>query len=208
LLRRRVKLARRGHDLLVEKRDALLLHFFDALRDIAPLRGKMVKRLEEAFKSFLSAQLALGSGRLHGLSYGVPDRFDVVERSRNIIGVTLPFFELKVKERPQERWWYDIPETSASLDDALKAMEEALGLMVQLAEIETAVKRLAEVITMTKRRVNALENIIIPKFENTIRFIQMHLEERAREDFFRLKRIKRIHAAEEAERAAAAPTAF
>ncbi len=199
LLRRRVQLARRGHDLLVEKRDALLLHFFEAIRNIGVIREKLTKMLDEAYKEFMKAQLVVGLGKLREISHTIPERFNVTERTRNIIGVPIPFFELHVTEKPEEGWWYGVHETSATLDNAVKTMEKTLELMVELAEVETSVKRLAEVITMTKRRVNALENIIIPRLENTIRFIQMHLEERAREDFFRLKRIKALHEARRVE---------
>ena len=203
MLRKRAQLARRGHDLLVEKRDALLLHFFEAVRNIGAIREKLVKTLDEAYKEFMKAQLVVGLGKLSEVSHSFPDRFDVTERTRNIIGVPIPFFELHVKERPEKSWWYSLYETSATVDRAVKTMEDTLRLMVELAEVETAVKRLAEVIIMTRRRVNALENIIIPRLENTVKFIQMHLEERAREDFFRLKRIKALH---EARRVAAPPT--
>ena len=206
-LRRRLKLAQRGHDLLVEKRDALLMHFFDAVRDLAPLRDKLWRRLEEAYREFTKAELLMGPAKLKEISYTVPDRFDVSEQARSIIGVLVPIFRLKVQSRPEKGWWYGMAESSAALDKAMEAMEEALKLIVELAEAETTVKRLAEAIIMTKRRVSALENIIIPRFENTIRFIQMHLEERAREDFFRLKRIKRLHEAKHAEeRVPTAPT--
>jgi V/A-type H+-transporting ATPase subunit D len=205
MLRRRVKLARRGHELLVEKRDALLLHFFEAIRNIGPLREKLSKALDNAFKAFITAQLVMGSNKLQEISHTIPERYMVREKSRNIIGVTIPFFELDLKERPEKGWWYNVPETSAALDDAVKEMEKALNIISELAEAETAVKKLAEVITMTKRRVNALENIIIPRFENTIRFIQMQLEEREREDFFRLKRIKKIHEAAERKEKAETP---
>lgn len=198
-LRRRLKLAQRGHDLLVEKRDALLMHFFDAVRDLAPLRDRLWKRLEEAYREFAKAELLMGPAKLREISYTVPDRFDVFEQDRSIIGVLVPIFRLKVQSRPEKGWWYSMAESSAALDRAMEAMEEALKLIVELAEAETTVKRLAEAIIMTKRRVSALENIIIPRFENTIRFIQMHLEERAREDFFRLKRIKRLHEARRTE---------
>ena len=203
MLRKRAQLARRGHDLLVEKRDALLLHFFEAVRNIGAIREKLIKTLDEAYKEFMKAQLVVGSSKLSEVSYSIPDRFDVTERTRNIIGVPIPFFELHVKERPEKSWWYSLYETSATVDRAVKTMEDTLRLMVELAEVETAVKRLAEVIIMTRRRVNALENIIIPRLENTVKFIQMHLEERAREDFFRLKRIKALH---EARRVATPPT--
>jgi V/A-type H+-transporting ATPase subunit D len=205
MLRRRLKLAQRGHDLLVEKRDALLMHFFDAIRDIAPLREKLSKALDKAYKQFIASELVMGSSKLHEISRMVPERFEVSEKTRNIIGVTIPFFELNVKEKPEKGWWYNMPETSAATDEAVKNMEDALKLICELAETETSVKRLAEVITMTKRRVNALENVIIPRFEKTVHFIRMHLEEREREDFFRLKRIKKIHETRELEEALPLP---
>ncbi len=197
MLKRRVKLAQRGHDLLVEKRDALLMHFLKYIRDIGPLRERLNEALEAAYKNFMVAQIILGSGKLEEVSYTTLDRFNIGEKTRNIIGVTIPVLELSAQERPERGWWYNFPETTAAVDEAVKTYERALEMIVELAEIETAVKRLAEAVTMTKRRVNALENVIIPRFENTIRFIQLHLEERAREDFFRLKRIKKIHEAAE-----------
>jgi len=145
MFRRRMKLAQRGHELLVEKRDALLIHFFEAIRKIGPLREKLGKALDDAFKAFITAQLVMGSKKLQEISHSVPERYVVREKSRNIIGVTIPFFELDVKERPEKGWWYNVPETSAALDDAVKEMEKALNLISELAEAETAVKKLAEV---------------------------------------------------------------
>lgn len=197
MLKRRVKLAKRGHDLLVEKRDALLLHFFNFIRDIGPLRTKLNNALAEAYLNFLNAQIDMGSNKLEGISLAIPDRFDVAEKTRNIIGVSIPFLELTTKEHPEHGWWYNFQDTPASLDESVISLQKVLAMVVELAEIETAVKRLAEAITMTKRRVNALENIIIPRFENTIQFIRLSLEEREREDFFRLKRIKKLHEAKE-----------
>ncbi|MEM3736816.1 MAG: V-type ATP synthase subunit D [Candidatus Bathyarchaeia archaeon] len=202
-LRRRVKLAKRGHDLLVEKRDALLMHFLKYVRDVGPLRERLNKALESAYRNFMVAQIILGPRKLEEISYTAPDRFNVNERYRNIIGVTIPLLELSAERVSEKGWWYNFPETTATVDDAIKTFEKVLETIVELAEIETAVKRLAEAVTMTKRRVNALENVIIPRFENNIRFIQFHLEEMAREDFFRLKRIKMIH--EAAEEAASPP---
>jgi len=206
MLKRRVALARRGHDLLVEKRDALLMHFLRYIRDIGPLRERLNKELESAYRNFMVAQIILGSSRLEEASYTTSDRFNVSEKTRNIIGVTIPLLELSAQERPEKGWWYNFPETTAAADDAIKTFQKVLEMVVELAEIETAVKRLAEAVTMTKRRVNALENVIIPRFEHNIRFIQLHLEERAREEFFRLKMIKKLHEArEEAEAASPLP---
>ncbi|MGP3668096.1 MAG: V-type ATP synthase subunit D [Candidatus Bathyarchaeota archaeon] len=197
-LKRRVQIARRGHDLLVEKRDALLMHFFDAVGKFEKTRKRLEVVLIETYKKFIKARLSVGSDKIYELAYSMPERFEVDEKIRNIIGVSIPIFEVYVKDKPEKGWWYDVHETSAAVDDAIRGMEEAIKLMVELAEVETAVKRLAEVIIMTKRRVNALEKVIIPRLENTVRYIQMQLEERTREDFFRLKRIKKIHEVQKA----------
>jgi len=197
-LKRRVQIARRGHDLLVEKRDALLMHFFDAVGKFENIRKRLEAALIEAYKKFIRAKLIVGSDKIYELAYSMPERFEIDEKIRNIIGVPIPIFEVYIKDKPEKGWWYNTQETSATIDDAVKGMEEVVKLMVELAEVETAVKRLAEVIIMTKRRVNALEKVIIPRLENTVKYIQMQLEERTREDFFRLKRIKKIHEVQKA----------
>src|SRR2546428_5637551 len=90
--------------------------------------------------------------------------------------------------------------SSAKLDEAVALMTEAVKNVVELSAAEAAIRRLAEAISATKRRVNSLENIVVPRIENTIRYIEMSLQERSREDFFRLKRIKTRLEAEEEEK--------
>src|SRR5213592_4002268 len=91
---------------------------------------------------------------------------------------------------PLEGYRYSMIGTSAKLDEAVALMTEAVKNVVELSAAEAAIRRLAEAIAATKRRVNSLEYIVIPRILNTIRYIEMSLQERAREDFFRLKRIK------------------
>jgi V/A-type H+-transporting ATPase subunit D len=131
----------------------------------------------------------MGYSRLEELSYGVEDRFDVIAKTRSIIGVAIPNIQVEVKTLSS--YPYSIIDTSARLDEATLAMIEAVKTLVELASIEAAVTKLAEAIGSVKRRVNSLEYVIIPRMGSTIRFIRMYLEEREREDFFRLKRIKR-----------------
>jgi len=103
-----------------------------------------------------------------------------------------------VKVRPLEGYPYSMLGTSSKLDEAVGLMSEAVKNMVELSAAEAAIRRLAEAIAATKRRVNSLEYIVIPRIENTIRYIEMSLQEREREDFFRLKRIKKRLEQEEA----------
>ena len=187
-LRKRRTIAERGRDLLREKLDALMIEFFQFVREIAALRGKAQKLLAEAYDDFVEAQMAMGYMKLEQTSVGVEDRFSIESKSRNVIGVTIPYIQVNVK--PLEGFPYSIYDTSIKLDEATLKMADAIKAIAELSSAEAAVKKLAEAIASTKRRVNSLEYVIIPRMLSTIRYIEMHLEEAEREDFFRLKRIK------------------
>jgi V/A-type H+-transporting ATPase subunit D len=188
-LRRRRDIAERGRDLLREKLDALTIEFFGFVRQISVQKERSHALLEEAYSLFIEAQMVHGLTRLEQFSVGVEDRYDLDARTRNVIGVTLP--EVRMKVSPLKTAPYNMLGTSAKLDEAAKKMTEALTAISQLASAEAATRKLAQAIASTKRRVNSLDYVIIPHVLQSIRYIQMHLEEREREDFFRLKRIKR-----------------
>lgn len=187
-LRRRRTIAERGRDLLREKLDALMIEFFQFVREISTLRTKAQGLLAESYQSFIDAQMAIGYLKLEQSSVGVEDRFTIDSKSRNVIGVTIPYIQVNVK--PLTAFPYSVYDTSIRLDEATMKMAEAIKAIAELSSSETAVKKLAEAITATKRRVNSLEYVIIPRILATIRYIEMYLEEAEREDFFRLKRIK------------------
>jgi len=196
-LRKRRRIAERGRDLLREKLDALMLEFFQVIREIITLRAKAQQLLTEAYDDFIDAQMALGSMKLEQTSIGVEDRFSIVTRTRNVIGVMIPY--IKVDVAPLSSFPYDPYDTSIRLDEATLKMADAIKAIAELSSAEAAVRKLAEAIASTKRRVNSLEYVIIPRMLATIRYIEMHLEEAEREDFFRLKRIKGRMAKEETE---------
>ena len=187
-LRKRRKIAERGRDLLREKLDALMIEFFQFVREITALRSKAQKLLTEAYDDFVQAQMAIGSVRLEQTSVRVEDRFTIETKTRNVIGVTIPYIQVTLK--PLVAFPYNPYDTSIKLDEATLKMAEAIKAIAELSSAEAAVKKLAEAIASTKRRVNLLEYVIIPRMLATIRYIEMHLEEAEREDFFRLKRIK------------------
>jgi V/A-type H+-transporting ATPase subunit D len=187
-LRKRRNIAERGRDLLREKLDALMIEFFQFVREISTLRAKAQGLLAEAYESFVEAQMAMGYMKLEQTSVGVEDRFTIESKSRNIIGVTIPYIQVNVK--PLTGFPYNIYDTSIKLDEATLKMADAIKAIAELSSAEAAVKKLAEAIAATKRRVNSLEYVVIPRMLATIRYIEMHLEEAEREDFFRLKRIK------------------
>ena len=188
-LRKRRDIAQRGRDLLREKLDALMIEFFENVRQISLVRERSHLLLQQAYSLFMEAQMAHGLARLEQFAVGVEDRFDLDTRTRNVIGVTLPQLEIRastIKTVP-----YNLLATSAKLDEATMKMGEALRAIAELSSAEASTRKLAQAIASTKRRVNSLDYVIIPRVLHSIRYIQMHLEEREREDFFRLKRIKR-----------------
>jgi V/A-type H+-transporting ATPase subunit D len=188
-LRKRRDIAERGRDLLREKLDALMIEFFENVRKISALRDRSHALLQEAYSLFIEAQMVHGLTRLEQFGVGVEDRFDLDTKTRNVIGVTLP--QLQFKASPIKTAPYNLLATSAKLDEATMKMVEALKVIAELSSAEAATRKLAQAIASTKRRVNSLDYMIIPRVLQSIRYIQMHLEEREREDFFRLKRIKR-----------------
>jgi len=132
--------------------------------------------------------MAMGYLKLEQTSVGVEDRFTIESKSRNVIGVTIPYIQVSIK--PLTGFPYSVYDTSIRLDEATLKMAEAIKAVAELSSAEAAVRKLAQAIAATKRRVNSLEYVIIPRMLATIRYIEMHLEEAEREDFFRLKRIK------------------
>lgn len=187
-LRKRRNIAQRGRDLLREKLDALMIEFFQFVREISTLHAKAQQLLVEAYDDFADAQMAMGYMKLEQTSMGVEDRFSIESKARNIIGVTIPYIQVNIK--PLTAFPYNIYDTSVRLDEATLKMADAIKAIAELSSAEAAVRKLAEAISSTKRRVNSLEYVVIPRMLATIRYIEMHLEEAEREDFFRLKRIK------------------
>lgn len=188
----RQETAQNGHDLLEEKRDALVMEFFEVVDEAKELREKVNKKSEEAFKALSKAEMDLGSNEVKRISKGVKKSKDPEFGFKNIMGASIPFLkDIDVKRDPQERG-YSFYDTSASLDKAAEEFEELLDLVLKLSEKEQTVLRLANEIKKTKRRVNALEHIILPKLEKNIKKIERKLEENERESFVRLKKAKEM----------------
>ncbi|MCS7386469.1 MAG: V-type ATP synthase subunit D [Candidatus Methanomethylicota archaeon] len=187
-LKRRLKLAKRGLELLQEKRDALIMEFFAAVQDYKSLREEVILALREAFAALSGAEIELGALRIERIAAGVPEAVEVDMRTRNVMGVLIPVFTANIRrvERP-----YSLIDTTAYLDTAVEKFSIAVSKIVKLAEASATLTRLAEEVRKVRRRVNALESIVIPKIEDAIKYIELYLAEREREDIFRVKRIKR-----------------
>ena len=189
-LKNRTKLAVKGHGLLKEKRDALIKEFFDILDRVKGVREAAERSLKEANEALLEAQIAMGDLAVRKASLSVKESIDVDIKSRSVMGVSVPVTNVKMEERSIIDRGYSFTDTTIQLDEAAKKFEESIKFLIELGEVEKTIFLLAEEIEATKRRVNALEHIMIPRFENTEKYIDMRLQEMERENFVRLKMIR------------------
>lgn len=189
-LKNKAKLAAKGHKLLKEKRDALIMEFFEIVDRAKGVRQNVEEKLAEAFRSLIIAQATLGTMKVATASMAIKSEIGLDIESRNIMGTKVPVVDIEETRKPLLERGYGLIDTSAQLDEATLRFEEALSAITELAEIEETVKLLALEIEKTKRRVNALENIVLPRLDATVKYIRMRLDEMERENFFKLKRIK------------------
>ncbi|MEM1513338.1 MAG: V-type ATP synthase subunit D [Candidatus Thermoplasmatota archaeon] len=185
-VRKRKELALKGHKLLSEKRDALVTSFLDLIKKRKEKRKELEGFLNDALKAIIKAEMILGEERVKRLAETIYRERELNLSNKNIMGVSIPEFSISEKETPS----YSLFSTSSDFDEAVKKAEELLNKIVEIAEIEASIQMLGREIEKTKRRVNALEYIFIPRLLNTISYIERQLEEMEREDFFRRKRIK------------------
>jgi V/A-type H+-transporting ATPase subunit D len=186
-LKNRKRLAERGHDLLREKRDSLVMEFFNAIAEIKGSRENAERALAEAFTALTQAKMIMGPVKVLEFTGASGIHTELGISTRFMMGVTVPVLSLK-QEIPKIP--YSLADSSTRLDLMNTKFNEALKAIIRLAEIESTVKRLAIEIERTKRRVSALESVVIPRLDATARFVKLALEERERGDFFRIKLVR------------------
>lgn len=186
-LKNRMRLAERGHNLLKEKRDSLIMEFFNSIEEIKKAREEVDAALAVAFSALTKTKMVMGPAEVVEFANASRVQADLRISTRSMMGVVVPVLSVEqhVPELP-----YSLPDSSVQLDVMSAKFKEALKAIVRLAEIDSTVKRLAIEIERTKRRVSALETIVIPRLDATARYVKQALEEREREDFFRLKFLK------------------
>ena len=172
-LKGRLKTARRGHKLLKDKRDELMRQFLDIVRLNQQLRTKVEQGLTEAFGS-LSVASAIMSPEMLEQSLLYPRQsVELGMKYKNIMSVNVPVYDFKTKnDDPSEIFPYGFAQTSGELDDALEQLANVFKDMLELAQIEKSMQLLAQEIEKTRRRVNALEYVMIPELEENIRSIE------------------------------------
>ena len=188
-VKKQVKLAQSGYSLLKKKRDGLILEFFEILKKAKTLRQELVDQYKIAFKKINIARTLEGDLKIKSTALAVKEIPDITLRTRNIMGVKVPRVEHSEIKKAFMRRGYGT-YTSAAIDEAAASYETVVEKILLAAEVETSMRKLLNEIEKTKRRVNALEFVVIPRLNKVKAFIQLRLEEMERENIFRMKRIK------------------
>ena len=183
--------ATRGHKLLKDKRDELMRQFLDLVRENMALRQKVEAGILSANKNFVIAKAGMSEQALH-TALMVPKQEVYLEADRkNVMSVDIPVFEYKTRTADaNDIYSYGFAFTSGDLDDAVKSLADILPDMLRLAETEKACQLMAAEIEKTRRRVNALEHVIIPEAQKNIKYITMKLDENERSTQIRLMKVK------------------
>ena len=176
-----------GHDLLEQKREILVKELLSRIAKLRAAKKMVEEALKEAYSLLGRAALTMGPRLLNQICSSVPAEFEVQLSEKSVMGVEIPCMTVKKKAFTKQ---YSMLGSNASLDMAREKFFSIMDQVLQLAELETAIYRLALEFKKNQKRVNALENIFIPQYKNTIKFIDDFLEERDREELFVIKRLK------------------
>jgi len=185
-----IQLATQGVDLLKNKRDALMKEFFELLRPLVTAREKMAGKMREGWEALVFSLAFEGEEEMESAALAARREVTLPVKVQNIGGVVVPEAERVEWRRGLFERGYSPLTTSARLDDTASRFEGFLESILEMAPLLFKVQKLGEEIRKTTRRVNALEQRVIPRLEDEMRYIQRTLEQREREDVFRLKRIK------------------
>lgn len=190
-LKKQLNTALKGHKLLKDKRDELMRQFLDTVRETKELRERVESALEGINADFLTASSVMSKQALDTALLYPKQEVYLEQSTRNIMSVDIPVYNAKTRTSEEsDIYSYGFAFTSFELDDAVEGLSKLLPDMLLLAEKEKAVKLMADEIEKTRRRVNALEHVLIPRYTETIHFIAMKLEENDRSSRARLMKVK------------------
>lgn len=190
--RARIRLAQKGHDLLKEKMDALVIELYAIKDEVRQARKQVEEELLIAYQSLAKAEMIVGPDKIRDLAQYAPSVLEIRTQTVSIMGVRSARFIVNEVQKEGEEVFYGLTSSSAQLDRAIVYFRKSLRTLMIIAEKMTLLEKLATEINKTKRRVNALNYILIPKLRATATFIASTLEEQERETFSRLKRVKAI----------------
>lgn len=190
-LKKKLVTATRGHKLLKDKRDELMRQFLDKVRENRELREKVEAAINAANKNFLLARAGMENEVLNTALLAPKQSVSVERSTENVMSVDIPKYEFKTRTPDAtDIFSYGFAFTSSDLDDAIQSLSDIFPDMLKLAEIEKSCQLMAAEIEKTRRRVNALEHVIIPELHANIKYITMKLDENERSTQIRLMKVK------------------
>ncbi len=188
-LKKRLIVAKRGHKLLKDKRDALIQEFILLAKENKLVREELEKKLVICYKVFSNVSSQMSKASLEEALMFPKAKTEAMISYKNIISVKVPRYKYKCEGK---YYTYSLVDTTAEIDNAVSNFYKIMPLMLRVAELDKTINLLADEIEKTRRRVNALEYILIPDLEETIKFITMKLDEMARSTNSAIMRIKEI----------------
>lgn len=190
-LKNKLSTATRGHKLLKDKRDELMREFIELVRENKQLRREVEKEINEANAHMQVARSIMSDEALNTALMLPIQEMSLDISEKNVMSVNIPVFETHLRSANEnDIYSYGYAFTSSDLDDAVKALSDVMPKLLHLAEIEKSCQLMAAEIEKTRRRVNALEHVLIPNYQDTIRYIQMKLDENERSTTTRLMKVK------------------
>ena len=192
-LKGRIKTATRGHKLLKDKRDELMKQFMEVVRKNRALRRRVEQGLEKAGAAMTVASAVMSPEMLEQALLYPKQSVELDVTYRNVMSVNVPVYHYQTaNDDPTEIYPYGFAQTSGELDAALEALANVFRDMLELAQVEKTMQLLAQDIEKTRRRVNALEYVVIPEMQRNIRYITMKLDENERGNTTRLMKVKEM----------------
>ena len=190
-LKKRLRTATRGHKLLKDKRDEMMKQFLVIVRRSRALRKQVEQGLEQSNSAFVLAAAVMRPEMLEQALLYPKQSVELEVGQRNMMGVYVPVYHFRTRnDDPADIFPYGFAQTSGQLDESLEALNTVFKYMLELAQAEKALELLAQEIEKTRRRVNALEHVLIPGLQKNIRYISMKLEENERGSITRLMKVK------------------
>ncbi|HIU50219.1 MAG TPA: V-type ATP synthase subunit D [Candidatus Limousia pullorum] len=190
-LKKKLVTATRGHKLLKDKRDELMRRFLELVKENKELRMKVEQKISDANKNFVLASAAMSDEVISAALLAPKQEVYLDIGEKNVMSVDIPVYDIKTRTPdPNDIYSYGYAFTSSELDDAVKSLADILPDMLKLAEIEKSCLMMASEIEKTRRRVNALEHVMIPDTKEKIRYITMKLDENERSTQTRLMKVK------------------
>jgi len=180
--------SKKGYELLDKKRNVLIREMMSFMDRAKEIQQKTQEIFKEAYEALIMANITIGINEVNEVAESIPQATEFTILTQSVMGVEIP--QIKYEKRELEPY-YSFYHTNTALDIALKEFHRVKYLLYELAEIEDSVYKLATEIKRTQKRTNALKNIQIPKYEALVKMISEMLEEKEREDFFRLKVLKK-----------------